>query len=137
MTSKPPQVTYKGRSLGIVVLVAAQLLIGVVHVASGLWLLGAELSVGVAANVAYDVYTLVFGVLVFLFAVWIWQGKKLGWAGTVAVSFFVIAADGLTLLDLPSIPGIPKPPAFAEIAYSVVLVGYLLTPWVREKFLGS
>ena len=68
----------------------------------------------IQATVAYDVYTFVFGLLALVFAVFIWQGKKAGWVGTVAVSLFVIAADSLTLLDLPSIPGIPKFPAITE-----------------------
>ena len=136
MSSKPIPVTYKGRSLGIAVLVTAQLLIGIVHVVSGIMLLGAEFAAGGVVNAAYDVYTFVFGLLVFVFAVFIWQGKKVGWVGTIAISLFVIVADSLTLLDLPSIPGIPKLPAYTEIAYSVILVCYLLTGKVRKKFMG-
>jgi hypothetical protein len=80
------------------------------------------------------VYTFVFGLLALVFAVFVWRQKKLGWAGTIVVSLFVIAADGLTLLNLPSIPGIPKGPSLTEIAYSVVVVLYLCTD-VRKKFL--
>ena len=88
------------------------------------------------ATVTYDIYTVVFGLLVLVFAVFVWQGKKAGWIGTVAVSLFVIAADTLTVLDLPSIPGIPKSAALTEIAYSLVVVLYLLQDNVRKKYLG-
>ena len=136
MTNKPPPTIYKGRSLGIVVLTAAQILIGAIHVFSGVWLLSAELAVGGQVSLPYDVYTLVFGVLVLVFAVFIWRQKKLGWVGTLAISFFVIVADGLVVLGLPSIPGIPAAPALSEIGYSVLVVVYLCLRHVRKKFLG-
>jgi len=47
----------------------------------------------------------------------------------------VIVADSLTVLNLPSIPGIPKFPAIAEIAYSLLIVFYLLQDNIREKYL--
>jgi hypothetical protein len=37
-------------------------------------------------------------------------------------------------LNLPSIPGIPKFAAATEIAYSLLLILYLLLPHVRKKF---
>lgn len=135
--SKKPLPTYKGRSLGIVILTVAQVLVGIIHVFSGLLLLVFENLSSIQPTIAYDVYTLVFGLLVLVFAVYIWQGKKAGWIGTFAVSLFVIAADSLTLLDLPSIPGIPKFPALTEILYSVLAVFYLLQSHVRNKFLRS
>jgi hypothetical protein len=132
---QPPIITYKGRSIGIFILTVAQIFIGLIHVFSGLLLLGFELTVNSRATIAYDVYTVVFGALVLLFAVFIWRGKKLGWVGTIAVSLLVIAADSLTLLNLFSIPGIPKLPAYTEITYSVFVVGYLCLENVRKKFL--
>ena len=134
--TKRPIPTYRGRSLGIVVLTASQLLIGVIHVFFGLLLLGFENLSFIQATVVYDVYTIVFGLLTIVFAVFIWQGKKAGWIGTVAVSLFVIVADSLTLLDLPSIPGIPKFAGFGEITYSVLIIVYLCTGQVRKKYLG-
>ena len=131
-----PVITYKGRSLGIVVLTAAQLFIGGIHVFFGLLLLGFENLSFIQASVVYDVYTIIFGLLTVVFAVFIWQGKKTGWIGTIAVSLFVIAADSLTLLDLPSIPGIPKFAGFGEITYSVLIIIYLCTKQVRQKYLG-
>ncbi len=135
MTNKPPQIIYKGRSLGIVILTAAQLLIGAIHVLFGFLLLTSETSL-LKATVAYDFYTIAFGALVLFFAWFIWQGKKAGWIGTVAVSIFVSVADALTLLSLPSIPGIPKFAAPTEIIYSIFVVAYLLQTKVRKKYLG-
>jgi vacuolar-type H+-ATPase subunit I/STV1 len=135
MSNKHNPISYKGRSLGIIVLTAAQLLIGAIHVFFGLLLLTFEASI-LQATVAYDVYTVIFGLLVLVFAVFVWQGKKAGWIGTVAVSLFVIVADALTVLNLPSIPGIPKSAALTEIAYSLVVVLYLFQTNVRKKYLG-
>ena len=134
---QPPIITYKGRSLGIVILTAAQLIIGAIHAFFGLLLLAFENLSFIQATAAYDVYTFVFGLLTLGFAILIWQGKKVGWVGTVAVSLFVIAADSLTLLNLPSIPGIPKFPALTEILYSLLVIFYLLQTSVRKKYLDS
>jgi hypothetical protein len=140
MTQHPPITFYKGRTIGIVILIALQLLIGIIHVFSGLWLLTSEISLGIfnlqsPDSVAYPIYTLVFGFLVLLFAALMWYNNRAGWIGTVAVLLFVIAADGLTLLNLPSVPGIPKFPALTEILYSLVIVIYLLQSDVRRKYL--
>ncbi len=134
MKSKQEPVTIKGKSLGIATLTIAQTLIGAIHITSGLMLLGSELALGTQVSIIYDIYTLAFGLLTLLFAVMIWQGKKLGWAGTIAISVFVIIVDSLTVLNLPSIPGIPRFAAAGEIPYSVFLVFYLLLPRVRKKF---
>jgi hypothetical protein len=133
---QPPTITYKGRTLGIVLLTTAQIFIGAIHVFFGFLLLAFENLNFIQATVAYDVYTIIFGGLTVVFAVFIWQGKKAGWIGTIAVSLFVITADSLTLLDLPSVPGIPKFAGFTEIAYSVLIIVYLCTSKVRKKYLG-
>jgi hypothetical protein len=121
----PP--SFHGRNIGIVILVAMQVLVGVVHVVFGFWLL-------VASPDIYSVYTTVYSLLTLLFAVGLWRGRSWGWMGTVAVSLFVIVADALTLLNLPSIPGIPKFAGFGEISYSVVVVAYLMQTKLRIKF---
>jgi hypothetical protein len=137
MSKKPPTITYKGRSLGIVILTVVQLIIGAIHVFFGFLLLAFENLSFIQTTIIYDFYTITFSVLTIVFAVFIWKGKKLGWVGTVAVSLFVIIADSLTLLNLPSIPGIPKFAGFGEIAYSVLVVGYLLQVSVRRKYFIS
>jgi hypothetical protein len=121
---KPPLIY--GRTIGVVALTAAQLIIGVIHVFSGALLFAYEDFAHLPVTSAYDSYTLFYGLLVLVFAVYFWRGKFIGWVGTIAVSAFVIAADSLALLDLPTIPGIPKGPAAAEIIYSVIVIGYLL-----------
>lgn len=126
MSKKPELPTFRGRSLGITALTAAQVLIGVIHIVSGAVLFAFENFAVLPSTAAYDIYTLLYGVFVLVFAVYFWQGKRIGWVGTIAVSVFVIVADSLTLLNLPSVPGIPKAPAFAEIVYSVIVVAYLM-----------
>ena len=133
MSGKREPITYKGRSLGILVLTAAQLLIGIIHALIGVLLIALGSSILQATEV-YSVYTLVFGLLVMVFAMLIWQGKKEGWVGTIAVSIFVSVADALTVLNLPSIPGIPKFAAPTEIVYSLAIMLYLLQTNVRKKF---
>ena len=132
---QPPIPTYKGRNLGIVILTAAQVLVGAIHAFFGLWLFSGENLSGIPATGAYDVYTFIFGLLTLGFAVLIWQGKKTGWAGMIAVSLFEIAVDSLVVLNLPSIPGVPKFPVYTEIPYSVLVVYYLCLKRVRGKFL--
>jgi len=116
-----------------VILIGAQILIGIIHTIFGFLLLGSE-NLFLKATVAYDFYTIAFGLLIFVFAVFIWRGKKIGWSGTIVVSVFVSVADVLTLIGLPSIPGIPKLAAPTEIVYSVFVVFYLLLPHVKNKF---
>ena len=132
-------ITYKGRSLGIVTLTIAQSLIGTVLVFSGLWLLAASLSaefvISAQSPVVYSVYTLIFGLLTLIFASGIWLEKRWGWIGTIAVSMFVVVADALNLAGLPSIPGIPRSAAVAEIVYSLIVVLYLFQPRVRMKYM--
>lgn len=133
--SNPPQPPkFRGRGLGITGLVAMQLLIGVIHVFFGALLLVFEDFSFLPITAAYDVYTLVYGLLILFFAVLLWQGKKAGWIGMVAVSLFVIVVDSFVFLDLPSVPGVPKGPALLEIAYSVIVIAYLIFLHVRKTF---
>jgi uncharacterized membrane protein (DUF2068 family) len=126
-THAPSPPSFRGRNFGITVLVVAQYIISVIHGSLGLVLFFASPDV-------YSVYTIVFGVLVAVFAYGLWNGKKLGWIGTVAVSIFVIIVDSLTLLNLPSTPGIPKFAGFGEITYSVLILVYLLQAHVRANY---
>ena len=83
---------------------------------------------------AYSVYTIVFGFLVSVFAWFIWLGKKAGWIGTASVLVFVIVVDALSVLNLPSIPGIPNFAPPTEIVWSIIVLIYLSTKNVRAKF---
>jgi hypothetical protein len=137
-TNRPPTVMFKGRYLGIAVLVALQVLIGFIHVVFGLWLISASTAPldGIASfgPDGYSVYTVIFGFLTLGLAVLLWMQKRWSWVGTVAVLAFVIVVDSLALLSLPSIPGIPKFAGFGEISYSIVVILYLLQEHVRADY---
>ncbi len=134
---KPPP-TYRGKNIGILSLAAAQLLIGLIHVVFGFWLLSTfkvfPFTGDVSAPDIYSIYTVVFGLLTLIFSTGLWLIKRWGWAGTVAVAIFVTVADTFTLLDLPSIPGIPKSACYLEISYSLLILLYLLQPHIRTMF---
>ena len=126
---------FKGRFLGIAVLVAAQLFVGVIHLAFGFVLLLSSFSAVFSLTpMIYSIYTLAYALLTLLFAYLIWAGNRSGWLGTVAVSLFVIFADSLTVLGLLSFLGIPTFAAFGEIPFSILVVAYLIQPHVKSKY---
>ncbi len=130
-------VTYKGRSIGIVALAAVQVLVGFIHIIFGFWLLSSPRMapfVEASGPDVYSIYTVTFGMLTLAFTVGLWMQKRWGWVGTVAVALFVIAADSLTLLDLQSIPGIPKFAGYGEITYSILILLYLMQAQIRAKY---
>ena len=57
----------------------------------------------------------------------IWITGFWGWFSTALGSVFVVVADALTLLNLPSKTGIPKFAVAAEIFYIVIILLYLIT----------
>ena len=63
MSGKRELISYKGRSLGILALTVAQLLIGAIHLLVGLTLLAIEISTS-QGSIPYDVYTIAFGSLI-------------------------------------------------------------------------
>jgi hypothetical protein len=131
MTTNRASVLFKDRNLGVAVVVAAQVLVGIIHVVFGFWLFSAGPDI-------YSVYTVIFSLLTLGLAVPLWMQKRWGWVGTVAVLAFVIVADSLTLLNLPSIPGIPKFAGFGEITYSVLVILYLSLSHIRTAYkIGS
>ena len=117
-----------GRRMGVVILVSLQSLIGLIHFFFGLWLLSISMS-----DYTYSLYTVFFGLATILSAFGLWIGKGWGWFGTVSTLTFVVIADALTLLNLPSIPGIPKFAAVAEIIYSLILLLYLSTLYNKKQ----
>lgn len=138
MTARPQlPPTFKGRTLGITTLTILQLLIGAVHVFFGSWLLTASTSIVpfsvMESSTIYSVYTVMFGFAAAILAYGIWLQKSWGSLGTIALSLFVITADSLTVLNLPSIPGIPKFAAGTEVFYSLIIIVYLLQTKVRIK----
>ena len=141
MKNPHPPADHKGRSWDIVLLIAAQILVGFIHVVFGFWLLTAPritpfvdaAGPSNAANI-YSIYTIAFGFLSLSFAWLLWLQKRSGWIGTTAILIFVILADSLTLLDLPTVPGIPKFAGYGEIAYSILVTGYLFQSHIRTKY---
>lgn len=133
MVAKREPITINGRSLGIAILTAEQLFIGIIHFLVGLLLLVSSSAIQLV-SLTYDVYTTVFGLLVSVFAWFIWQGKKTGWTGTIAVLAFVIVVDTLRVLNLPSISGIPSFAPPTEIIWSILVIIYMNTKNVRKKF---
>ena len=116
------------------------MLVGFIHVVFGFWMLVSPHVAPFAGILGsssgpdiYSVYTITFSLLTLLFAVGLWQQKRGGWIGTVAVGLFVIIADSLTLLNLPSIPGIPKFAGFGEITYSLLVIAYLLQGHIESN----
>ena len=128
--------TIKGRTLGTFTFTIVQFLIGSVHVFFGLWLITATTNFAgfLQTTQIYNLYTLIFGLLVIFFTYGIWMEKSWGWIGTIITSLFVVVVDGLTLLNLPSIPGIPKFAAGTEIIYSILVSLYLSQRHVRTKY---
>ncbi len=116
-------------------LTSLQLLIGGIHVFFGFWLLTANLvsSVGLETNIVYSVYTIAFGFAASILAFGIWLEKNWGSFGTIALLLFVIGVDVLAVLDLPTIPGVPKFAAGAEILYSALVSFYLLKLRIKSK----
>jgi hypothetical protein len=141
MKTNHPPIVFRDRNLGLVLLVASQLLVGIVHVIFGFWLLSASSITAQEATIfgapvpdIYSFYTIVFSALTLLFAIPLWQQKRWGWIGTFGILAFVIVADSLTLLNLPSVPGIPKFAGYGEITYSIIVMFYLLQNHIRKKF---
>jgi hypothetical protein len=127
--------TFRGRFLGVVVLVGLQLIVGVIHIFFGFVMLSGSFAVSFTSTpVVYSIYTLVYGCLTFVFAYLLWLGKPSGWIGTVAVSLFVIIADTLTVLNLFTGLGIPASAALGEIPFSIIVIGYLIQSHVRTKY---
>jgi hypothetical protein len=127
---------YKGRSLGTLVLVAIQLVVGVIHTLFGLMMVSGNFSATSFSlePTIYSIYTLIYGCLTLIFTYLLWLQKRSGWLGTIAVSLFVIFADTLTVFNLLSVLGIPKTAAIGEIPFSILIIAYLVQENVRIKY---
>ncbi len=124
-----PPITYKGKIFGIIILVVAQTLIGVMHGFFGLLLLGTGFST------VYSIYTFLYGLLTAIFAYGLWLSKPWGWVGTLGVSGFVIVMDLMTLINMPIISEIPIFAAVIEPLYSFLVVLYLIQPSIRHELM--
>ncbi len=133
-------ITVRGRYLGVLVLVIAQAIIGIIHVVFGFWIFSSIpnanglLFVDYSSSTVYSIYTIIFGACALIFSAGLWIHKMHGWIGTVAILVFVVLADTLTLLNLPAVPGIPKFAAYGEITYSILVLTYLIQPHILAKY---
>ena len=124
--------SFKGRYIGLTILVIIELLVGIIHIFFGLAMLIGIFSVSFSITpVVYIIYTLIYGCLMFFFGYLLWKCEPLGWAGTIAVSLFVIVADTLTVFNLVDFLGIPKIAAFGEIPLSILIICHLIQSHVR------
>jgi hypothetical protein len=139
--------TFRGRYLGIAVLVGIQVINGLIHTFSGLALiLDSYIPMASSSNapLIFGVYNLIYGLLTIFFTFLLWKGRRLGWIGTVAVSLFVIIEDTLTVINLLDVPSILKTVTFGTIPYSacmharsimhLITIIYLLQNHVRSKY---
>ena len=121
--------SFKGKFVGLLILVVLQFLVGAIHAVIGLGLI-----FGMSGEFVYSVYTLLYGIFTVIFAYGLWVGSKSGWIGTLLVSIFVIVVDVSELLNMPLIAGVPRSAAFGEIFYSLVILLYLLQPKIIHLF---
>jgi hypothetical protein len=127
---------YIGRSLGILVLVAIQLVVGVIHTFFGLMMFSGSFSATSFSlePTIYSIYTLIYGCLTLIFTYLLWLQKRSGLLGTIVVSLFVIFADTLTVFNLLPVLGIPNTAAIGEIPFSILIIAYLVQDNVRVKY---
>jgi hypothetical protein len=133
--------TYKGRKIGILVLVATQTFIGIIHSFFGIFLLVAcssdVLFPSISFSEIYSIYTLFYGLLTIISTYGLWMNNRWGWISTLSISIFVIIMDSLTILNMPIIPEIPKFAAMSEILYSLVVLLYIIQPKIQHIFLKT
>ena len=134
--NKPSDLSFRGRSLGIVILVAIQFVVGIIHTIFGFMMLSGNFSATSFSlePAIYSIYTLVYGCLTLIFTYLLWLQKRSGWLGTIVVSLFVIFADTLTVFNLLSVLGIPKTAAIGEIPFSIMVIAYLVQLHGRSKY---
>ena len=109
-----------------------QILVGAIHAVIGLGLI-----FGMSGELAYSVYTFLYGIFTMIFAYGLWVGRRSGWVGTILVSIFVIVVDVSAVLNVSIIPGVPRSAAFGEIFYSLVALLYLFQPKIIHFFIES
>ena len=137
MNKSDKVVTFRGRFLGIAVLVGIQVINGLIHTFSGLVLvLGTYIPMASSSNAIsiFSYYTLIYGILTIFFTYLLWKGKRLGWIGSVGTLSFVIIVDILTIFDLITFLGVIKTAGIGEIPYCLVIIIYLIQDHVRSKY---
>lgn len=137
MKKSKNDVTFRGRYLGILVLVIVLSIVGFVHVFFGLALISGNLHFGsYSTALIYSVYTFVYGFLAVFFSYLLWKEKRTGWIGTVSILIFVIVVDTLAVYNLSNILNVPAPnfAAIGEIPFSILILAYLFQDHIRSKY---
>jgi len=137
MKKSKNDVTFRGRYLGILVLVIVLSIVGFVHVFFGLALISGNLHFGsYSTALIYSVYTFVYGFLAVFFSYLLWKEKRTGWIGTVSILIFVIVVDALAVYNLSNILNVPAPnfAAIGEIPFSILILAYLFQDHIRSKY---
>jgi len=104
-------------------------LVGAIHA-----IIGSALLFSATGELAYSIYTFLYGISCIIFAYGLWADKKTGWLGTIIVSLFVILVDVSTVLGISLIPGVPRAAAIGEIPYSLAVLVYLFQPKIVKVF---
>ena len=124
--------SFKGRYLGVLILVFVQILVGAIHAVIGLGLI-----FGMSGEFVYSVYAFLYGIFTIIFAYGLWVERRFGWMDTTLVSISVIVVDVSAVLNVSLIPGVPRSAAFGEIFYSLVALLYLFQPKIIHFFIES
>ena len=107
----------------------------------GFWLLTSSQSItsffSMETSTIYGIYTIAFGFGAAILGYGIWLERNWGSFGTIALSLLVIIIDSLAVLDLPTIPGVPKFAALTEMLYSIVVSAYLLELKIKTNLKES
>ncbi len=121
--------SFKGRFLGLFILIILQILNGTVHVTIATVLIFAG-----SGELVYNVYTFLYGILNLIFSYGLWSRKKSGYWGTIILSIFVVMVDFSAILGFSLIAGVPRTAALGEIMYSLFVMVYLLQPKIIKLF---
>ena len=137
--------SYKGRILGVAILVAISVINGIIHVISGIVvmfantiftsLLPLQIPMSSFMLMSYGTYTFFYGLLSIVFAYGLWMSKRWGWIGTVAVQIFCLVVDVFAALRLPLLHGVPEFAGIVEIPWYIAILAYILQPHIRRTFL--
>jgi hypothetical protein len=122
--------SFKGRFLGLFILIILQFLNGAVHATIGSFLIFTA-----SGEVVYNIYTFLYGILNLIFGYGLWSCKKSGYLGTIIVSLFIIMVDISAVLGVSLIAGVPKAAAFGEIMYSLFVISYLFQSKIIRLFM--
>ena len=130
--------SFRGEFLGLFLLTLAQFLMGGIHVVAGIFVLlvpyvFSSVFAVTEITLLFGVYSLLYGLLVLVFAYGLWTGNRWGWIGTTILCIFVVVEASSTLL-LTLIQGVPMSARIVDITYSFVVLLYIIQPHIKRSF---